>query len=239
MEDEPGRSLRNLGEPWEPLRTGTASGTPPDQLQGPAGQAGRSRTDRGLGDGLDLYRSGRGVYVPPPGRRVAGRRPLRRTSPGTGLAGREDARAIPRKSRGVYAGITDFPLQLQRSEKTGTELGTACRLHCRCRMPLARCGEGHTNGRDRSAAWPLPPLSEPYGACPRPPAAQEAAAARERPRSAHATVPLDLYGASASLRSATRAPVRCVTQRWHTPALGALAPCGSRPCQGKRMPPYS
>nr|DAS00719.1 MAG TPA: hypothetical protein [Caudoviricetes sp.] len=28
-------------------------------------------------------------------------------------------------------------------------------------------------------------------------------------------------------------------QRWHTPALGALASSTCRPCQGKRMPPYS
>lgn len=36
---------------------------------------------------------------------------------------RETGRGIPRKSGDVYAVITDFSLQLQRSEKTGTELG--------------------------------------------------------------------------------------------------------------------
>ena len=41
-------------------------------------------------------------------------------------------RGILRKSRTMYAVITDFSLQLQRSEKPGTELG----MDSRCRAPM-------------------------------------------------------------------------------------------------------
>lgn len=48
--------------------------------------------------------------------------------------------------------------------------------------------------------------------------------ARASSLTVHATVPPDLYGAKrvAALRDAGAWEIR--TQRWHTPALGALAP---------------
>ena len=195
--EEPGRNLRNLGEPWEPLRsrTGTGTATAPARRRriGP----GRARTGWG---GRTCTDPGRDVYVPPPTPRSKVGESPRRSSERVRLGRRETGREIPRKSRGVYAGITDFSLQYQRSEKTGTELGTACRCRCRCRTPLARCGEGHTNGRDRRCQ----PGAVAHHACSRPPAAPAAATARERPSSRAC------HGASRSLRRLAR---RCAPRR--------------------------
>lgn len=53
------------------------------------------------------------------------------------------------------------------------------------------------------------------------------------------------HGAPSSRRCRRSAALRVAgtwamgEQRWHTPALGALASSTCRPCQGKRMPPYS
>ncbi len=49
--------------------------------------------------------------------------PRRRSSQRAPLGRPGGGRGIPRKSRGVYAVITDFSPQLQRSRRTGTELG--------------------------------------------------------------------------------------------------------------------
>lgn len=133
----------------------------------------------------------------------------------------------------VYAGITDFSLQLQRSEKPGTELGKPWTVSAPA--PVARLGVervtqngGVCRGRPmpvRSALAPVP--------------AGWAAAARERPRCGAC------HGAPSSRRCQRSAALRVAgtwamsAQRWHTPALGALALEDERPCQGKRMPPYS
>nr|DAX92674.1 MAG TPA: hypothetical protein [Caudoviricetes sp.] len=93
----------------------------------------------------------------------------------------------------MYAVITDFSLQLQRSEKPGTELGTACRRRCRTPMPSAGRGSAHTIKRDRR--------SRSDGACPRP-SKLGRGCARASAASAHATVPPHRDGASAPLRSA-------------------------------------
>ena len=143
----------------------------------------------------------------------------------------ETGRGILRKSRDVYAVITDFSLQLQRSEKTGTELGTDRRCRCRTPMPWDRRDRSHTKWLDRSTAWEavIPALApvpaEPGRGCAR------ASSLRRVPR----CLPVST-APSASLRSATRAPGRRVTQRWHTPALGALALGDERPCLGTCMP---
>lgn len=173
------------------------------------------------------------VYVPPPPPRSKVGESRRGSSERARLGRRGTGRGIPRKSGGMYAVITDFSLQLQRSEKTGTELGTACRRRCRTPMPLDRCGEGHTNWRDRRGV-----RIRSDGACPRP-GKPGRGCARASSLTMHATVPPDRYGAwrVAALRDAGSWAIR--TQRWHTSALGALASSTCRPCQGKRMPPYS
>ena len=91
------------------------SGGPPEDraepVQAPAG---------------DLYRSAGAVYLPPPARRSqTWRQPRtavgrRRRGAGTAMAGYCGKVGV------VYAVITDFSLQLQRSEKPGTELGKPC-----------------------------------------------------------------------------------------------------------------
>lgn len=142
---------------------------------------------------------------------------------------------MSRKSRAVYAVITDFSLQYQRSEKPGTELGKPWTVSAPVPVGGARRGEGHTKWRDRPV-----PVRWRSAPCLPPSQRSWAAAARERPRLRRMPRCLPISTApGASLRSATRAPGRCVTQRWHTPALGALASRTCRPCQGKRMPPYS
>lgn len=182
----------------------------------------------------NLYRSGQGRLRTAAGASLEGRRVRRRPSERATPGRRETAPGIPRKSRDVYAVITDFSLQYQRSERTGTELGTACRRRCRTPMPLDRRGRSHTKWRDRPTAL------EAVRILLAPVPAGRAAAARERPQLRRMPRCLPISTApSASLRSATRAPGRRVTQRGHTPAPGALALRGSRPCQGKRMPPYS
>lgn len=68
--------------------------------------------------------------------------------------GRRDSyRGILRKSRGVYAVITDFSLQLQRSEKTGTDTGSPLAVPAPVPVPRAVRGAGHTIKRDRSTTW--------------------------------------------------------------------------------------
>ena len=100
---------------------------------------------------------------------------------------------------------------------------------CRCRtpMPLDRRGRGHTRWRDRPMA-----RGGPDGACPRPGGAGPRLRASVLAHGA-------CHGAPPSrrcLRSAQRAPGRLAAQRWHTPALGALAPGDERPCPGTCMP---
>ena len=71
----------------------------------------------------------------------------------------------------MYVCITDFSLQYQRPEKTGTELGTAGRCRCRASMPLGRRGRSHTNWRDRPMACMAVAVCarpRPGGAGPRP-----------------------------------------------------------------------
>nr|DAX46944.1 MAG TPA: hypothetical protein [Caudoviricetes sp.] len=83
---------------------------------------------------------------------------------------------MPRKSSDVYAVITDFSLQYQRSEKTGTELGRPVAVPYADAAPIASRGRGHTRWRGRPMAWEavrrsLPPSQRSW-----------AAAARERPQ---------------------------------------------------------
>lgn len=132
----------------------------------------------------------------------------------------------------VYAVITDFSLQLQRSQRTGTELGTACRRRCRTPIPLDRRDRSHTKRLDRPVALvPVRAVLAPVRRL-----APPAAAARERPR--HGAC----HGASRSRRCQRVAALRDAgawtirTQRWHTPALGALALGDERPCLGTCMP---
>ena len=66
---------------------------------------------------------------------------------------RETGRGMSRKNRDVYAVITDFSLQYQRSEKTGTELGMDRQRRCRTPMTPNRRGRSHTKWRDRPTAW--------------------------------------------------------------------------------------
>ena len=106
--EKPGRTLRNLGEPWEPLRPGTGLGTSPDRLRGPP---------RACTDPL------RDVYVPRRRGSCPGVDTRDDGEAAAGEGGRGAGRGIWRKSPGMYAVITDFSLQLQRSEKPGTELG--------------------------------------------------------------------------------------------------------------------
>nr|DAO33429.1 MAG TPA: hypothetical protein [Caudoviricetes sp.] len=115
----------------------------------------------------------------------------------------------------MYAVITDFSLQLQRSEKTGTELGKPWTVSAPIPALLARRGRAHTNWLDRRPG--------PIGACPRPSELGRGCARASSLRRMPRCLPIST-APGASLRSATRAPGRCVTQRWHTPALGALAP---------------
>ena len=156
------------------------------------------------------------------------------TSREVGQAGRGAVRGIPRKSGAMYVYITDFSLQYQGRKKTGTELGMDRPAVRRCRTHrLAVAVVTQNGGLGRWSDVPSPTALAPVPA-------SWAAAARERPRSRRMPRCLPIATApGASLRSATRAPGRCVTQRWHTPALGALASSTHRPCQGKRMPPYS
>ena len=135
---------------------------------------------------------GRDVYVPPSEARVRGRIPAAGDAEEGGPGRPETGRGIPRKRRAVYAVITDFSLQLQRSQRTGTELGMDRRCRCRTPMPLDRRGAGHTRKRDRSRAW------EAVRSALAPVPASWAAAARERPRSGACP------GASRSLRRLAR-----------------------------------
>nr|DAD85942.1 MAG TPA: hypothetical protein [Phage sp. ct4bw6] len=216
--DEPERNLRNLGEPWEPLRTGAASG---------AGAGAGGGVGSGTGTAYGTYPPepggrtctdpGRDVYVPPPAARTGIGEQSREPSERAEVGRRETGRGIPRKSRAVYAVITDFSLQLQRSEKPGTELGVDRQRRCRTPMPLDRRGRSHTKWRDMPAA----PVPVRLALAPVP--ASWAAAARERPRSGAC------HGAPSSRRCQRSAALRVAgtwamsAQRWHTPALGALA----------------
>ena len=222
--DEPGRNLRNLGEPWKPLRRGPAS-EPLRTWFGEGGRwGGRARTGWG---GRTCTDPGRVVYVPPPAPRSKGGELLRRSPERARPELRETARGMSRKSRGVYAVITDFSLQYQRSQRTGTELGKPWTVSAPIPALLARRGRAHTNWLDRRPG--------PIGACPRP-SKLGRGCARASSLKAHATVPPDLYGAwrVAALRDAGAWEIR--TQRWHTPALGALASRTCRPCLGTCMP---
>lgn len=104
----------------------------------------------------------------------------------------------------VYAVITDFSLQLQRSEKPGTELGKPCAGPAPVPVVGARRGAGHTKWRDRPV-----PVRWRSAPCLPPSQLRWAAAARERPRLRRMPRCLPISTApSASLRSATRAPGR-------------------------------
>lgn len=83
---------------------------------------------------------------------------------------------MSRKSRAVYAVITDFSLQYQRSEKPGTELGKPWTVSAPVPVGGARRGEGHTKWRDRRCRSDTGPTALA------PVPASWAAAARERPR---------------------------------------------------------
>lgn len=89
----------------------------------------------------------------------------------------------------VYAVITDFSLQLQRSEKTGTELGKPWTVSAPVSVAwlwVERVTQngGIGRGRGRRSDWRLPPSQR---AGPRLRASVLAPA--------HAAVPPDLYGA--------------------------------------------
>ena len=105
-----------------------------------------------------------------------------------------------------------------------------CRCRCRTPVPLAGRGRAHTIRRDRR--------SRSDGACPRPGGAgPRLRASVRRPGACHGAPSSRRCQRSAALRVAGTWAMS--PQRWHTPALGALAPRACRPCQGERMPPYS
>lgn len=106
---------------------------------------------------------------------------------------------MSQKSRGVYAVITDFSLQLQRSEKTGTELGKPWTVSAPVPALLDRRGRAHTKWRDRPV-----PVRWRSAPCLPPSQRSWAAAARERPRCGAC------HGASRSLRRLAR---RCAPRR--------------------------
>nr|DAQ82191.1 MAG TPA: hypothetical protein [Caudoviricetes sp.] len=118
----------------------------------------------------------------------------------------------------MYAVITDFSLQYRRSEKTGTELGTACRRRCRTPMPSAGRGRAHTRKLDR----PRGVGGDPFGACPRP-GEPGRGCARASAAQAHATVPPSSRRCQRSAALRVAGTWAMSAQRWHTPALGALA----------------
>lgn len=192
---------------------GPASEPPrPARRGGPRGRPGPYRLRW-----TSLYRSGRDRLRTAGAASRRGRRVLRRSSQGLPPGRRETARGISRKSRDVYAVITDFSLQLQGRRRTGTESGWPWTASAPVPVGEARRGAGHTSWRDMPTAWAIRTLLAPVPA-------GWAAAARERPRPGRVPRCLPTAAApSASLRSATRAPGRCVTQRWHAPAPGALA----------------
>lgn len=101
----------------------------------------------------NLYRSGRVVYVPPPPRRADIGEQAEEMSERAMVGRRETCRGMSLKSQGVYAVITDFSLQLQRSEKTGTELGKPWTVSAPVPALLDRRGRAHTKWRDRPTAW--------------------------------------------------------------------------------------
>nr|DAS61917.1 MAG TPA: hypothetical protein [Caudoviricetes sp.] len=76
----------------------------------------------------------------------------------------------------MYAVITDFSLQYQRSEETGTELGKPWTVSVPVAVGGARYGAGHTKWRDRR------PGRAPARSALAPVPASWAAAARERPQ---------------------------------------------------------
>lgn len=77
----------------------------------------------------------------------------------------------------------------------------------------------------------------PRGACPRPPSLREAgAAARERPQPRRMTRCLPIVTALALRCAPRRGAWTIVTQRCHTPALGALAPYDDEPWRRACMP---
>lgn len=176
MGGEPGRNLRNLGEPWEPLRRGPASeppsGTSTDRLRDLLGVG---RTARAAGGRTCTDRVGT-FYVPPPAGAAEVGEPLQQAQAAGGLRGRETGRGIPRKSRGVYAVITDFSLEYQRSRRTGTELGKPWTVSAPVPALSARRGRAHTKKRDRPRAQ----VTVRSMLAPVP--ASWAAAARERPQ---------------------------------------------------------
>lgn len=196
--EKPGRNLRNLGEPWEPLRSwtgvggeaGPVCGPPTDHPGGRGGRGGRLRW-------ANLYRPHRDRLRTAAGAPRRSRTTAKERYEGPPLASRETGRGIPRKSRGVYAVITDFSLQLQRSEKTGTELGRPWSVSAPIPALLDRRGRAHTNWRGMPAA-PVPvravlaPVPAPLGR----------GCARASSLKVHATVHPHRDGASAPLRSA-------------------------------------
>ena len=164
------------------------------------------------GAGGALYRTGQGRLRTAPAPAVGP------TDSGSGALSdrkqgrREAGRGIPRKSRTMYAVITDFSLQSQRSQKPGTELGMP--WACAGAVPVgwARRGRGHTKWRDRrrhSVPIPVRTLLAHGRASP-------AAAARERPRGTCMTrcTRLATVPRSASLRGWGTWAMRA--QRCHT-----------------------
>lgn len=104
----------------------------------------------------------------------------------------------------MYAVITDFSLQYQRSEKTGTELGKPWTVSVPVAVGGARCGAGHTKWRDRRPG--LVPARSALAPVP----ASWAAAARERPRCGAC------HGASRSLRRLSRVAALRDAGAWET-----------------------
>lgn len=192
--EKPGRNLRNLGTATELDRRRRRGWTCLRTAYGP------SRRERWEGRPprwANLYRSHRDRLRTAAGAPRRSRTTAKERYGGPPLASRETGRGIPRKSRGVYAVITDFSLQLQRSEKTGTELGRPWSVSAPIPALLDRRGCAHTNWSGMPAA-PVPvrtvlaPVPAPLGR----------GCARASSLKVHATVHPHRYGASAPLRSA-------------------------------------
>ena len=100
-------------KPGRTLRTATkgsgVSAAVPDVCRPAAGHA-RSRADGAGRRGRTCTGRVGTFYVPPPAGTVEVGEPLQQAQAAGGLRRREAGRRIPRKSRGVYAVITDFSL---------------------------------------------------------------------------------------------------------------------------------
>lgn len=230
--EKPGRNLRNLGEPWEPLRRGPTS----EPLRPGLGEGGsRARSSSYRLRWASLYRPDRGRLRTAAAASLEG---LRVPEKIIGDGGARTPRDLPRNTaekwgrvcrhNGLFVAI---PTAGENRDGIGQAVG---RTRTRTRLIGWEGGVGHTRWRDRPTAWEavrtvLAPVPAGLGrGCAR------ASSLRRVPR----CLPVST-APGASLRPATRAPGRRVTQRCHAPALGALALEDGRPCQGKRMPPRS